>query len=286
MITIIKVGGDVVADGARNLASDIAALTREGHRVVMVHGGGPQATKLQRALGQTPNVVGGRRITDEATLEVMKMAVAGQVNVDLCAALTAGGAKPVGLHGQSALVLEAIRRPPQVIAGGGDEPVDLGLVGKLVAINHTLIDVLLDAGFTPVLACLGGAKDGAVYNINADVVACQLAVLLGADRLVLYTGTPGVLRDINDPASRLPNLSATEARALIDEGIIAGGMIPKVDEALRALETGKVGAIHIVGHLGEGDLSRELRNPGTLATALTATGAQNSVVAKPKPPSE
>lgn len=265
-LIVIKVGGDVVRDGARNLASEIATL---GERVVVVHGGGPQATALQRALGQTPHVVAGRRVTDEDTLEVMKMAVAGQVNVDLCAALVAGGARPVGLHGASALVLEAQRRPPQVIAGGGDGAIDLGLVGNVIDINRALLELLLEGGFIPVLACLGAGRDGAVYNINADVVACQLAAKLGAARLVLYTATPGVLRDLGDPGSRIPTLSATAARALIAEGVIAGGMIPKVDEALRALDSGRISAIHIVGNLGPGDLSRELSAPGSLGTALT-----------------
>lgn len=266
---VVKVGGEIVQGrGLRAIASDVAALVGRGDRIYLVHGGGPQATALQKSLGQEPKVVGGRRITDEATLDVMKMVVAGQVNVDLCAALVAAGALPVGLHGASSLVIEAVRRPPRVVSGGGPDPVDFGLVGDVVGFRRDLLELLTGAGFVPVLACLGADTGGQVLNINADIIANQLAQVLGADDLVLVTGTPGVLRDLKDPASRLPRLTAAEARAAIADGTVGGGMIPKLEESLAVLETERVGAIHIVGELGPGDLVRVIDQPGSVGTTL------------------
>jgi acetylglutamate kinase len=233
----------------------------------MVHGGGPQATALQKRLGQEPNVVAGRRITDAAALDVMKMAVAGVLNVDLCAALVAAGARPVGLHGASSLAIEARKRPPRVVSGGGPEPIDFGLVGDVRGFNRPLLEGLLEAGHVPVLACLGCDPGGQVLNINADIIANQAAQHFGADHLVVVTGAPGVLRDIDDPESRIPRLTVAEAHAAIDDGTVSGGMIPKLDESIRILGGG-VGSVHIVGRLGPGDLLREIDEPGSVGTAL------------------
>jgi acetylglutamate kinase len=266
---VVKIGGEIVhGSGVRAVAADVTALAGRGDRVFLVHGGGPQATALQRALGQEPKVVAGRRITDQATLDVMKMIVAGQVNVDLCAALVAAGARPVGLHGASSLAIEAVRRPPRVVSGGGPEPIDFGLVGDVVGFRRELLDLLAGAGYVPVLACLGADAGGQVLNINADIIANQLAQGLGADHLVLVTGTPGVLRDVNDPASRLPRLTASQARAAIADGTVRGGMIPKLEESLAVLDTGRVGSIHIVGELAAGDLLRAIDQPGSIGTTL------------------
>lgn len=266
---VVKIGGEIVhGSGVRAVAADVTGLAARGERVFLVHGGGPQATALQRALGQEPKVVAGRRITDQATLDVMKMIVAGQVNVDLCAALVAAGARPVGLHGASSLAIEAVRRPPRVVSGGGPEPIDFGLVGDVVGFRRELLDLLAGAGYVPVLACLGADAGGQVLNINADIIANQLAQGLGADHLVLVTGTPGVLRDVNDPASRLPRLTASQARAAITDGTVRGGMIPKLEESLAVLDTGRVGSIHIVGELAAGDLLRAIDQPGSIGTTL------------------
>lgn len=266
---VVKIGGEIVhAPSMPAIAADVAALAGRGERVFMVHGGGPQATALQRALGQEPRVVGGRRITDQATLDVMKMIVAGHVNVDLCAALIAAGARPVGLHGASSLAIEAVRRPPRVVSGGGPDPIDFGLVGDVVGFRRELLDLLGGAGYVPVLACLGADAGGQVLNINADIIANQLAQAIGADHLVLVTGAPGVLRDMADPSSRLPRLTAAEARAAIADGTVRGGMIPKLEESLAVLDTGRVHSIHIVGDLGPGDLLRAVDQPGSIGTAL------------------
>jgi acetylglutamate kinase len=249
------------------VARDLAELARGGAQVILVHGGGPQASKLQERLGMTPRQVAGRRVTDEATLDVMKMVVAGKLNVDLCAALGAAGARPVGLHGASARVIEATRRPPRVYAGAGPEPVDLGLVGDVTAVGRELLALLTANGYVPVLACLGAGADGAVYNINADTVANRVAIELGAEGLVLISDVPGVLRDVADPGSRIARLTVTEGEALIASGAVTKGMIPKLEESFAALAEG-VKRIHIVGRLSPGDLVREAEAPGSIGTVL------------------
>jgi acetylglutamate kinase len=265
---VVKLGGEVVAGEAlAPIARDVAALAEGGTRVVVVHGGGPQASKLQEALGQKPLKIAGRRFTDEAALDVIKMVVAGKLNVDLCAALGAAGARPVGLHGASALAIEATKRPPRVYGGAGDAPVDLGLVGDVTRVNLELVGLLLDHGYVPVLACLGASADGQVFNINADVVASRVAAELGADGLFLVSDVRGVLRDVADPTSRIRRLTVSMGRDLIARGVVTRGMIPKLEESFAALAAG-VRRIHIVGRLEPGDLAREAATPGKVGTAL------------------
>jgi len=267
-VTVVKLGGNVFdGDALASVCADVAAIAARGDRVVMVHGGGPQATALQERLGIEPRMVAGRRITDAATLDVMKMVVGGKLNIDLCAALTRAGARGVGLSGASSQAVRAVRRPPRPVVGGGPDAIDFGFVGDVVGVNHDLIQRLIDGGYVPVVACLGGSDDGEVFNINGDVVANHVASDLRADHLVLVTGVPGVLRDIDDPSSRIRTITPSEAAAAIADGTIAGGMIPKVDESVRGLERG-IGAIHIVGDLGPGQLIEEIDRPGTVGTAV------------------
>jgi acetylglutamate kinase len=274
-VVVVKLGGEVVqsggaADSALSIiCADIAELAALGWRALVVHGGGPQATALQKALGQEPLIVAGRRVTDAGTLDVMKMAVAGKVNVDLCAALLKAGARPVGLHGASACFVRAHRRPPRVVAGAGPEPVDLGLVGDIDGFNLDLGRLLLEAGYVPVVACLGADMDGAVYNINADIVANKLAASLDARALVLVTDVPGVLRDVKDASSRIERLTAAEGRQAIADGVVTKGMIPKLEESFAAIAEG-VRAVNIVGKLSRGDLARAVREPGSVGTVLVA----------------
>jgi acetylglutamate kinase len=265
---VVKLGGEVISGPeCAIVAADLAAMLNAGAKVVVVHGGGPQATKLQEQLGQKPVQIAGRRVTDEATLDVLKMVIAGKLNVDLCSALLAAGALPIGLHGASACTIEAEKRPPRVYSGAGPDPVDLGLVGDVTTVRHDLIDLLLGRGYTPVIACLGASKSGQVFNINADIVANRVAAELRADGLMLVSDVPGVLRDVNDRTSRIRSLTMKEGRALISEGAVTKGMIVKLEESFTALVAG-VRRIHIVGRLAPGDLAREARTPGSVGTVL------------------
>ncbi len=265
---VIKVGGDLAADPAQcqALAADLSQLQRQ-RAVVVVHGGGPQATALTQRLGLTPVIVGGRRVTDADTLWVMKMILSGQVNVDLTTTLGACGLKSVGISGVAAQTVQAQKRPPRVVSGSNGEAIDFGFVGDIVAIDPTLIRGLCELGFIPVMDSLGVDPSGQVFNINADIVATRLAQALGATLVLTTGGVPGVLRDRHDPSSRIDRLDSTQARAAIAEGTIQAGMIPKIEESLLALAAG-VPAVHILGQVVAGHLLAELTEPGCHGTAL------------------
>lgn len=262
---VVKLGGEVIRGAAlASVATELCELAKL-RSVVVVHGGGPQTTALQKALGQTPNIVGGRRVTDAATLDAIKMAVAGQANVDLCAALTAAGARPVGLHGASSAVIRAKQRPPRVYSGAGPEPIDLGHVGDVEGFDQGLLELLGGAGYLPVLACVGADAAGHVFNINADIVATRVAVALAASDLLALMDVPGVLAKRDDPSSRFPRLTVAEAKQLIADGVVAGGMIPKLEESFVALGAG-VPRVHLLNH----GLAEAAASPGSVGTLLVA----------------
>jgi acetylglutamate kinase len=217
-----------------------------------------------RKLGAEPRIVGGRRVTDDVALEALEMVVGGQLNIELVSALTAAGLSAVGINGVSAGLIRCEKRPPAKVGG---ELVDFGHVGDVTGINVGLLDLLLDAGHVPVIACVAADVDGRPYNINADTVANRIAEAMKVDRLLLVTGTPGVLRDVSDSGSRIERLTIEEGRTAIREGIVQGGMIPKLEESFESLERG-VEQIHILGALGPGDLLRAVEAPGSVGTAL------------------
>jgi len=261
---VIKLGGDVLAGAALEaVAGDLARARAAGRRLVVVHGGGPQTTELSRRLGIEPQLVGGRRVTDAAALDVVKMVVAGRLNVDLVAALRAAGVPALGLSGSSGLV-RAHRRPPRAVSGSDGALVDFGLVGDVEGFDLALLNALDASGHLPVVACLGAGPSGEPLNINADVVASQLAAAVGASALVACTAVGGVRRDKDDPATRLPRLTVAEARAAIAGGVVQGGMIPKLEEAFAPLAAG-VGAVHVVA---PGEIAASLAAPGSVGTLL------------------
>ena len=165
-------------------------------------------------------------------------------------------------------IIDAVKRPPRLMGGCGDDPIDFGHVGDIVKVNTEPVRLLCEAGYLPVLNSLGSDDQGRAYNINADIAATRVAHAMKADHLVLITGkVPGVLRDPDDLSTRIARLTASEARQAIVDGIIKGGMIPKIEESLEVLERG-VGAIHIVGTLDGGDLPNVLLDPGCIGTVL------------------
>ena len=275
-VAVLKFGGDVVADTAKLVAvmREVAALTEAGWRFLICHGGNPQANSLTQRLNLEKKQIGGRRITDAATLQVMKQVLAGECNVDVVAAGTAVGLQAVGISGTSAGTVTAIRRPPKVFSGCGPDPVDFGFVGEITDIKPQLIQHLWEGGFTPILNTLAtsSAADGdagvcQVYNINADTVSSAIAAHIKAQHLFLMTAVPGVLRDKDDPSTRIPSLTEREARQAITDGVVVGGMIPKIEEALKNLSLG-IGAIHILG-AESGALQGEAEQPGSRGTVLT-----------------
>jgi len=261
---VIKLGGDVLeGDALAAVAADIARACA-GRRFIIVHGGGAQATALAGRLGLPSHLVGGRRITDAPTLDVMKMVVAGRLNVDLVTALRAAGVPAIGLSGSSG-VIRAHRRPPRVVSGA-TEAVDFGLVGDVDDFDLALLAALDAAAAVPVIACLAAGAPGEVLNINADVVASQLAAASGAAALVACTAVGGVRADKDDPATVLRRLTIAGARAAIADGTVQGGMIPKLEEAFAPLAAG-VPAMHIVA---PSEIAASLAAPGSVGTLLVA----------------
>jgi acetylglutamate kinase len=248
-VFVVKLGGDVLGDRdvLDRVAAQLSLLSSLSIRIVVVHGGGPQASATSRRLGQEPRMIAGRRITDDATLEVVKMVYAGLLNTDLLAALREHEIEAVGLSGVDADLLTAHRRPPVEVRddAGRTQEVDFGHVGDIDAVDPRVLTTLLESRFVPVIASLAGDGDGNVYNVNADTVAECLAKALKAQKLIFLTGAPGVLRDRNDPSSLVTFADPDDLAELMASGALAGGMRPKVEACIRAA-TGGVERTHII----------------------------------------
>ncbi|HET7110367.1 MAG TPA: acetylglutamate kinase [Gemmatimonadales bacterium] len=248
-VFVVKLGGEVLQDAEvlDQVATQLALLHSLSIRLVVVHGGGPQASALTRRMGQDPVMVGGRRVTDDAALEVAKMVYAGLLNTDLIAALREHRVQPVGLTGVDADLLTAHRRPPVDLVGDDGKPqrVDFGHVGDVDRVDARVLTTLMDARFVPVVASLAGDDEGNVYNVNADTVAEAIATALRAQKLIFLTGAPGVLRDRNDPSTLVTFADPDDLAELMQSGALSGGMKPKVEACIRAA-TGGVERTHIV----------------------------------------
>lgn len=248
-VFVIKLGGEVVAspEALDEVAIQIALLESLSIRIVVVHGGGPQASALSRRLGIEPEIVAGRRVTSPEVLEVAKMVYSGTINVDILAALRAHGVPAVGLSGIDAGLVTTRRRPPVMVRedDGSERLVDFGEVGDVVAVDPSLIELLLPNGYVPVVASLAADGEGRPLNINADTLAEALARALAAKKLIYLTGAPGLLRDPDDPSSLVAFAGPQDLEAMLAAGMVRGGMRPKVEACLRAV-AGGVRRTHII----------------------------------------
>ena len=224
---VIKYGGNAMVNDDLKLAvmNDLVTLTLLGVRVVLVHGGGPAINSMLKKVGKESKFVGGLRYTDEETMGIVQQVLAGQVNKDLVALLKGRG---VGLCGMDGHMIMCKRK----------SDVDLGYVGEIEKVNTTLIDHLLADSFIPVIATVGMDDNGVPYNINADTAAARLAVALGAEKLILLTDVHGLLRDPADESTLLQKVGLSEVPLLVREGVIQGGMIPKVECCVEAVRSG------------------------------------------------
>ena len=258
---VVKFGGNAMVDPAlaHSFAADIVLLRAVGVRPVVVHGGGPQIGAMLERLGKESEFRNGLRVTDAETLDVARMVLSGQVGRELVTAINHHTAVAVGLSGEDAGLILATQR---------DE--SLGFVGDVVDVNRTILDTLIGGGFVPVVSTIGADSHGQALNINADSAAIAVAAALGAEKIVYLTDVPGVLTDVDDPGSLLSLLSATRARLLIADGVISGGMIPKVEACLDAIEAG-VGAAHILDGRIPHVLLLELLTDAGVATKITRT---------------
>ena len=234
---VVKYGGAAMKQEELKdrVVRDIVFLSCVGVRPVVVHGGGPEINSWLGKLNIEPQFKNGLRVTDADTMDVVEMVLVGRVNKELVALINKAGARAVGLCGKDGNLIEA--RPQ------GDA--SYGYVGEVSAIDTKLVGSLVESGYVPIISSVAADKDGQAYNINADTVAGEIAAALNAEKLILLTDTPGILKDFHNPDTLYDRLNIQQARDLIAEGIVSGGMIPKVQCCVRSLAQG-VRAAHII----------------------------------------
>lgn len=244
-IVVIKYGGAAMEDKdhINSVMQDISLLHFCGIKPVIVHGGGPEISELSKVFNLTPQYNEGLRITDEATLNIVQMALMGRVNPMLVSALNQHGVKAVGISGQDAQLIMA--KKLMHLPDKPNSVINLGYVGEVVSVNTSLIHALLDQNFLPVIAPMGKDEQGQTYNINADTGACTIAKALSAKKLVLLSNVNGIYKDPKNPSTRITSLKTNEVDALINENIISAGMIPKIKACVDALHNG-VEQVHIL----------------------------------------
>ena len=257
---VVKYGGNAMTDPElkKSVMQDLLLLNLVGVKVVLVHGGGPEINSALDKMQIESTFKDGLRVTDEPTMEVVQMVLAGKVNKGLVANIVELGGKAVGLCGIDGNMIKVHKKNA-----------DLGLVGEIDDIDTTLIETVISQGYIPVLSSIGVDENGVAYNINADTVAAKVAGALQAETMVAMTNIDGVMRDKDNPTSLIPQLSVAEAEQLKQEGIIAGGMIPKVDCCLEAIEAGAQKVFIINGEIPHAILIELLTDEG-LGTMFVA----------------
>jgi acetylglutamate kinase len=240
-------------------AQDVVLMRLVGMNPVVVHGGGPQITDLMRRLGKESTFVDGLRVTDAETVDIVRMALVGKVNREVVGAINRHGTYAIGLSGEDAGLVTVRQRDPR-----------LGFVGDVSRINTIVLERLLAEEFIPVISTIGTDGDGQAFNINADSAAIAIAEKLRAEKLIYLTDVPGLLTDVADPSSLVSKLTAARARLLIDDGVIAGGMIPKIGACIEAVESG-VGSAHILDGRVPHVVLLELLTDAGVGTMLTRT---------------
>lgn len=260
---VIKYGGNAMTDPKleQGFAKDVVLLKQVGINPVIVHGGGPQIANLLKQLGKESHFIDGMRVTDTETMDVVQMVLGGLVNKQIVSLISQAGGRAIGLTGKDGNLIKAkkLNLERKAIADQPSEIIDLGHVGEIVSINTSIIKVLENESFIPVIAPVGMGEDGTSYNINADIVAGQIAAALQAERLLLLTNTPGVL---NKQGELLTGLNTQDIDALVEDGTIQGGMLPKVSCALDAASAGTQSACIIDGRVEHAVLLELLTDQG------------------------
>jgi acetylglutamate kinase len=271
---VVKLSGKVT-ENAQNLASlaeELALIHQVGIRVCVIHGGGKQLSELASQMGVAQTIINGRRVTDDATLEMAKMIFAGKINTDILAALRHKGVEAVGLSGVDGNIVHAERRPPKEILNretGERAHVDFGHVGDVIEINSRLLCVLLDQGYLPVISSLGADAEGMVFNINADTIAAEIAIQLEAEKLILLSDVDGINMRADQPETKLSRISVDEAEALVRDGTATAGMIPKLQSITQLLRRG-VHSAHIINGCSRNALLAEVFTDEGTGTMISA----------------
>jgi acetylglutamate kinase len=274
-VFVIKIGGSVFANPelTRHIVEQIGLLHEVGIKCVLVHGGGPQSTSMAEALGIPSRFVAGRRVTDARSLEVSAMVLNGLVNTRILAACRDLDLPAVGMSGVDANLIRARRRPPVDVPGEEEGLVDYGFVGDIEGVTRETLKRQLDAGFLPVISPLSADAAGTLLNINADTVAAALAAALGAEKLIIATGAPGILEDPDNPASLVSYIDLAGLARMKAEGRLASGMAPKSD-AIRSAIEGGVRRVHVISQeLPDSLLLEVFTNEGTGTLVVADTGS-------------
>lgn len=267
---VIKLGGHAMVDQTilDTVIRDAVLLRYVGMKVVLVHGGGPEITAKMRAMGKEPRFVGGLRITDPETLEIAQMVLVGKINDGIVSLIASCGTRAVGLSGNDANLLIARKMDPQrVMVGDAIQEVDLGRVGEIEEVDPEVLHCLLAQGYIPVVAPMALDRRGGSLNINADTAAAEIAIALGAFKLVNLTDVDGVMNADRTKVYR--RLTLSEAEAMIGDGTIAGGMIPKLEGCMKAVRSG-VASAHVVNGNREHNLLLELFTDEGVGTMITS----------------
>ncbi|WP_314047991.1 acetylglutamate kinase [Selenomonas noxia] len=248
---VIKYGGNAMINEAlkENVMRNVALMKFVGIQPILVHGGGPEITGFLKKVGKESSFVSGLRVTDEETVEIAEMVLDGKLNSEIVSLLNLRGVRAVGLSGKDAGLIKAKKKLAAVYESDAVREVDIGYVGEVTAVDARIITDLLQQDYVPVIAPIGMGEHGESYNINADYVAAEIAGALRAEKLLLLTDVEGVYKDFADKSSLISQLHLEEAKAYIRSGVIDGGMIPKVEACLRALEAGAHKAHIIDGRL-------------------------------------
>jgi acetylglutamate kinase len=241
---VIKYGGAAqIEDKLKNsFAQDVVLFNFIGIRTVIVHGGGPKISETMKKMGKEPAFVQGQRITDKETMDIVEMVLGGLINKEIVSLISSHGGKAIGLSGKDGGLIKAKKKLLKKSAGKDEEVIDIGLVGEVDSINPEILDSLDKDGFIPVISPIGVRKTGEALNINADYVASAVASALKAEKLILLTDVPGIK---NSHGNILSTLNKTDVQKLINEGAVSGGMLPKVQACIRAIEGG-VKKTHII----------------------------------------
>ena len=270
---VVKFSGKVTEDkdNLASLAEELALLHQVGIRLCVIHGGGKQLTELAQKLGVVQTVIGGRRVTDDDTLDLAKMIFRGKINTEILAQFRRRGVSAVGLSGVDGDVVKAVKRPPKDVLNkqtGETETVDFGHVGDVVEIDASLINTLLDSGYLPVISSLGADDDGKIFNINADTIASEIAASLFAEKLILLTDVNGIYLDEDDENTKLSQITIADARQMIESGRATGGMIPKLESLIALLSRG-VRSAHIISGTKRNALLAEVFTDEGTGTMIT-----------------
>jgi acetylglutamate kinase len=263
-IFVLKAGGEAFTspEATRALVEQIGILHGVGIRVVLVHGGGPQSTQLAKAMGITSRFVDGRRVTDAQALDIATMVLNGQINTSILAACRMHGIPAIGISGVAAGLIRAHRRAPVIRENGGDT-VDYGYVGDIESVDTSVLFKQLDNDLVPIISPLSADESGTLLNINADTIAAAIAAAVGAEKLILATGAPGILESRDDPRSLISYIDIAGLAKLRAEGRIADGMLPKAAAIERALRAG-VPRVHVISYeLADSLLLEVFTNEGT-----------------------